>query len=110
MKNKMSYLCHLKDITGLSTKKAVRITPDKKASVYDIIEVIGSKTYHSTWEYIRRKNQEVLEYIDYFKFTGQGQRNTPVVTAEGLIFLINCIPGEKAKHIRQECAKILTCR
>lgn len=78
----------------------IRITPDGKASVLDIIKVAGGqKTADKTWERIKDQDQ-VLSDCLHFRFKGQGARDTPVISAEGLDILINLIPGEAAKKFR----------
>lgn len=78
----------------------IRITPDGKASVLDIISVAGG---HDNTRVVWKRlsdDQELVKFCNIFKFKGQGARDTPVISAEGLDTLINSIPGETAKKFR----------
>lgn len=90
-------------------EKEIRITPDKKwISVFDVIEVVGNqKNARKTWFDIQKSNSEVVASCNNFKFPGPGQRDTPIINAQGLVLLLNQIPGETARQFRSASAKIL---
>ncbi len=91
----------------------LRMTPDKKwVSVYDILRSIGYKNGGETteWKVISEKHIfEVGTKISYFKFPGQGQRDTPCLNAVGVVKLITSwLPSSSiTKKFRDKAAEIV---
>jgi hypothetical protein len=87
----------------------IRITPDKKISVFDFIKVVGGqKNPKQTWSNIQNVHiEEVVQYLDHFKFEGCGQRMTPVISVEGMVKLLFWLPGESAKQFRSKSAEVM---
>jgi hypothetical protein len=57
----------------------IRRTPDGRASVYDLISVIGQqKSPREVWKRLSNNYPEVVTKCDSFRFSGRGQQNTPV--------------------------------
>jgi len=91
----------------------VRVTDEapKRASVIDIIRIVSNNTSNPSqmWQRIRDNTEcaELLTKCYDFKFQGAGQRNTPVTDANGIILLLNLLPGEKARKFRMSAADVL---
>lgn len=84
----------------------VRVTDEtpRRASVLDIIRIVSNNTSNprQRWQQIREsaEGQEVVTKCYDWKFPGAGQRDTPVTDAEGIMLLINILPGSKAQQFR----------
>jgi len=111
----MNLLCDFSDVSSSQTK-SVRITPNKMASVLDIIKVIGGQiNERQTWCNMKKTlDPAIVHYVDNFKFEkqdhnqdAQGQRETPVISKEGVFLLIHAIPGKQAQKVRLQCAQKL---
>ena len=90
--------------------KQIRVTLDcpRKVAVYDAIKAItGYKSYHKTWKDLVEKYPDVLSDVNYFQFPGQGQRDTPVMGAKGLVTLMNLLKGDNAAEFRAAEAGVL---
>lgn len=88
----------------------IRVTPGcpKKVSVMDVIRIVtNNKQYKRTWMDLREKYPEVSVQTTHFKFPGQGQRETPVVGAKGLVTIMNLLQGERAARFRAAEADVL---
>lgn len=88
----------------------IRVMPGfpKKVSVLDVIKVVtGHSAYRKTWLDISQRFPEVVSEINNFKFPGQGQRETPVVGAKGLVTIMNLLQGERAARFRAAEADVL---
>jgi hypothetical protein len=87
----------------------LRISDDSKwVSVFDVIKMVGEQiNTKQTWNNVKNDYPEVIQFLDYLKFKGSGQRETPCVNAKGLVLLLMQIPGEKAKQFRLAGADIL---
>ena len=87
----------------------IRITQDKKISVFDFIRVVGGQENpRDTWNNIKKKyKKEVVEFLDNLKFPGSGQRLTPVINVQGMVKLLFWLPGELAKQFRSKSAEIM---
>jgi hypothetical protein len=87
---------------------AIRMTTDKRISVYDVITAAtGSKNPWRVWLEIKHAFPEVLRFTSDFKFPGQGQKPTPVMTKHGFVKLTMVMPGEQGKHFREQYADII---
>lgn len=88
--------------------KSVRVTPDKKVSVHDVIRVVsGVQKAWYTLSTITDKHPEVAQKLADFQFPGQGSRPTPVTDVEGMLYIINLLPGKHAAAFRAGGAKLL---
>lgn len=86
----------------------IRVTPDKRYSIFDVVEVVGGKKNpYETWKRLTDDYPEVLTKCEDFKFPGKGQRLTPVVTKEGLLYLIGLLPGAVGRTYREDAAKLM---
>jgi hypothetical protein len=87
----------------------IRITPDKRISVFDFIRVVGGqKNPRKTWDDIKKKyKNEVVTFCDNWKFEGARQKLTPVINVQGMVKLLFWLPGEMAKQFRSKSAEKL---
>jgi hypothetical protein len=86
----------------------IRVTPDERYSVFDVIEVIGGKNNpRKAWSDLKEQFPEVVTRSDNFKFDGQGQRPTPVTNKEGLLYIIGLLPGAVGRSYREDAAKLM---
>lgn len=81
--------------------KEIRITPDQRISVYDVLVAFTGqsiKAIHKSWYRINQQHPEVEALCQYYKFPGQGQRETPVATQEAIFEILKifgCHPDQK---------------
>ncbi|MDD4938242.1 MAG: hypothetical protein PHX34_04500 [Candidatus Shapirobacteria bacterium] len=87
----------------------LRITDDKKwVSAFDLIKLVGDqKQPHKTWYDIEIHHPEVYTFCINFKFKGSGQRETPVLNAQGVVMVLQLIPGRIAAQFRMQCGNII---
>lgn len=87
---------------------AIRRTTDGRVSVYDLIKVVGtSKNPYDSWKRLCEQYSEVLEKCENFKFTGRGQKETPVTSREGAVYIIGLLPNIVGKLYRENAAKLV---
>ena len=66
-----------------------------------------------TWGDLKKNYPEVdcnlvaINFQDDYKFTGQGQRKSPIINAIGAITIINLLPGQLAASFRAEWSSII---
>lgn len=86
----------------------IRVTPDERYSVFDVIEVIGGKKNPwDAWISLSSQFTEVLGKVEDFKFPGRGQRQTPVTNKEGLLYILGLLPGAVGRTYREGAAKLM---
>jgi hypothetical protein len=86
----------------------IRTTENNQMSVFDFIRVVGgSQNPSQTLKRMQKTYPEVIPMCYDFKFPGKGQRNTPVADKEGILRILNLLPGLAGKLYRQEAAKIV---
>lgn len=89
----------------------IRITEDGKASVLDIIRVVGGlKNPRATWNQLKEKYPDAAIRCDSVHFPdSKGRKNTatPVVDAEGAIAIFQVLPGTMGAKFRQATAKLV---
>jgi hypothetical protein len=98
------------DASGLFHGKSVRITSDtpKKVSIIDVIQIVCQVDRpHDVYERIVDHHPSILQLVQKHKFNGAGQRLTPVTDAQGLVTIIQHLPGENADRFRSGAANIL---
>jgi len=88
----------------------VRITNEnpRRASVFDVISIV-TETPNPRTAFMRMCNDydDVVAYTNNFKFAGMGQRDTPVANAEGILYIVNLLPGRRAALFRLHAVKLL---
>lgn len=105
--NKTHDVIDLEDkIPGVSG--TIRVTPDKKASAFDIIKAFnGSLSYRRVWNDIKKNHFVGVRKTNAYTFPGKGQNKTPVLDSKGVIELIMVLPGTKAASCRKTFAEII---
>lgn len=103
---------------ALFDEKEIRVTEDRKFSVYDVLEAFlpptdfkasskGKINPRQILKSIVDNNSEVVHLLDKFKFPGRGQRETPVATEESIYQILMLCPGKRASEFRKWAAQIL---
>lgn len=103
--------------SGTFAGQTIRTTPDGYASIYDIMRVagVGNEPTH-TWNALKGKfcephstssTSDSRPLTKNFKFSGRGQRDTPVVSGQGLVRLLFLLPGKRARQFVAESAEVL---
>lgn len=99
-------------IEGIFNGGKVRVTDEtpRRVSVYDVIRlIIGEDANpHKAFERFCKNVPEVLARCYNFSFPGIGQRPTPVTDSEGVMLIVNALPGVRARQFRMGAANILT--
>eukprot|EP00960_Hanusia_phi_P002940 87231-Hanusia_phi.AAC.1 len=95
----------------ISSSASIRVTKDvpMKFSVIDMICHATQKNNNDSAQEFRRlkaNNPEIRTICSDFKFPGQGQRETPVADAEGMLEIIMLLPGQLAAKHRRRIAKV----
>ena len=87
---------------------SIRVTPDGKPSVFDMIRVLGGlKAPHKAWERLCEAHSEVLSGCQNFKFPGRGQRLTPVARdKEAAYQILGLLPGAAGAAYRKQAAEL----
>ena len=104
----MVSLTQLTDGSVRQIRKTAEDPP--RVSVLDTISVItGLETNGSSVVYNRLKEQfpEVALTCSNFKFSGRGQRETPVTCAKGAVLIVMLLPGRAAANVRKQAASTL---
>ena len=98
------------DVSDMFHGKSVRVTSGnpKQVSIFDIIKIVCQVDLpHRVYERIVDHHPSILELVQKHKFDGAGQRLTPVTDAQGLVTIIQHLPGENADRFRSGAANIL---
>ena len=84
----------------------IRVNEDGYYSVFDVIKFCGKKNPHDAWKSLSEHHPEVIGKTENFKFTGKGQRETPVANRENILYLIGLLPGAVGRSYRESAAKV----
>ena len=84
----------------------IRVTPDGRFSVYDVIKFCGCSGERKVWERLSERFPEVVAKCHNFKFSGKGQRDTPVTDRAGIMQIIGLLPGSVGRSYRESAAKV----
>jgi hypothetical protein len=78
-------------------------------SIIDLIRsTTGAANPRSAWADIKSRALEVAEFqLGSHQFPGEGQNQTPVTDAVGLVIILNLLPGQRAARFRVSCARIV---
>lgn len=85
---------------------SIRVTPDGRYSVYDVIRFCGKKSQHEVWKRLTAQFPELLTYCEQYKFPGPGRSGSPVTGREGILQVIGLLPGAIGQSYRAEAAKV----
>ena len=83
-----------------------------RISVIDVATFVTGKSASNAARdvaFVRDRHPEVSQKLGHFLFPGQGQRNTPVTSATGIIEIVMLLPGRMASHVRRQASELL-CR
>ena len=81
-----------------------------RVSVIDVIQFFMNSSSTECSHTLKRLQDiypEVRHLISNFKFSGRGQRDTPVTDAEGITQIIMLLPGRAAALARQSAANVV---
>lgn len=96
------------DAGDLFRGKTVRVTTEdpRRVSVIDVIRIVCDVQNPSdTWATICKTHHEFIGKTDEYQFSCG--RPTPVTTVQGLVELVNLLPGKNAAKFRASGAKVL---
>ena len=101
----------LQELTDGTVRQIRKTSEDPpRASVIDTIVVItGHSPTNSlhTWQRMSQSFPEVSQSVTNFKFSGQGQRPTPVADARTMVEIVMVLPGRTAAMHRRKAADII---
>ena len=83
-----------------------------RISVIDVIQAITDMTKSNAGHYVDRikdAHPEVCTNCTNFRFSGRGQRDTPITDVTSIVEIIMLLPGKHAARVRQQAAEPL-CR
>lgn len=89
--------------------EGIRVTPDDCYSVLDLIRFCcqyASGGERKAWKRIMADYPEVVAKCHDFKFSGAGQRKTPVTNRAGVLYIIGLLPGAIGRSYREDSAKV----
>lgn len=86
----------------------IRVTPDGRYSVYDVIRFCGCKGQWEVWKRLAVAFPELLTKCEEYKFAGRGgaARPTPVASRESILQIIGLLPGAVGRSYRESAAKV----
>ena len=96
------------DFAGAKVRKTTETPP--RVSVFDLIAVVKDESVDAARKSFSRLKETHPEFeaaCHYFKFPGQGQRDTPVTGARGVVVILNLLGGPRAARFRLKCADIV---
>ena len=96
------------DVSVQRIRKTAESPP--RVSVYDVLGLVTGyppEQRHVLFNRLCDQFPEVRTLCTSFKFTGRGQRETPVTDAEGITQLIMILPGRAAALVRQSAASVV---
>ena len=103
-------LC-LQELTD-GTVRRIRKTAEDPPRV-SVIDTVALITGHSptvcshTLQRLKESYPSLGSDWSNFRFTGRGQRDTPVADARGIVEVIMILPGRAAGHIRKAAADVM---
>lgn len=97
--------------SGEFAGKTVRVTKEAtpRVSVLDITTIACEQNGNPSLYFARLCDTypDVRTCSDNFKFPGQGQRDTPVTDARGIVKILMLLPGRKAAAFREKASEVL---
>jgi hypothetical protein len=84
----------------------IRVTPDDRYSVYDVIKFCGKGNPRQSWKGLTEVYSEVVKKVDNYKFPGKGQRETPVANRQDILYIIGLLPGAFGRAYREDSARV----
>ena len=94
------------------TVRQIRKTAEDppRVSVYDVLQVVTGSSASNACNVFSRVSEafpEVLTNCSNFKFSGRGQRETPVAEARTIVEIIMVLPGRAAAQVRRAAASVV---
>lgn len=90
----------------------VRVTNEtpRRVSVFDILKIVLGEDINpsSTWSRLCAECAEILSRSGTFSFPGTRGTGTPVTDAQGVLMIVNALPGRRAQQFRMGAMDILT--
>jgi hypothetical protein len=103
-------LC-LTELTDCSVTKIRKTLEDPpRVAIYDVLQLVTGCSANSCSIVYQRLSEafpEVLTKCSNFRFTGRGQRDTPVIDAAGIVEIIMVLPGKAAARVRRSAAEVM---
>ena len=81
-----------------------------RISAIDVVSFVTKHNSHQAAHTLQRlldDYPEVASRMTHFKFSGRGQRDTPVTDAYGITEVVMLLRGKAAANARQTCASVL---
>jgi hypothetical protein len=98
-------------IIELASCGKIRSTDDGRYSVIDVIRnATDRKAPRSAWSRIKHyyvNGCTVVDFCNYHYFSDAGNRETPVASLEGCIYIISLMPGEMGQKMRCLSARVM---
>ena len=104
----MVHLAELDDGTVRQIRKTAEDPP--RVSVIDVVATVtgcSATVCSHTVQRLIEAYPEVGSSLSNFKFSGRGQRDTPVTDARGAVELIMILPGRAAARVRKMAADVM---
>jgi hypothetical protein len=101
-------LAELTDGSVTKIRKTVEDPP--RVAIYDVLQLVtgcDSNNCSTVFQRLLECFPEVLTKCSNFKFTGRGQRDTPVIDAPGIVEIIMVLPGKAAAKVRRAAADVM---
>ena len=103
-------LC-LQELTEGTVRQIRKTAEDPpRVAVYDVLQVVtgcSAQNCSSVYSRISEAFPEVLTNCSNFKFSGRGQRETPVADARTTVEIIMVLPGRAAARVRKAAADVM---
>jgi hypothetical protein len=104
----MAGLQEMNDGTVRQIRKTAEDPP--RVAVYDVLQAVtgcSSQNCSVVYQRLLQGYPDVLTGCSNFKFSGQGQRETPVADARGVVEIIMVLPGRAAARVRKAAADVM---
>ena len=104
----MASLSALTDGSVRQIRKTAEDPP--RISVIDVVSLVTGHTHHQAAQTLQRlldDYPEVSSKIAHFRFSGRGQRDTPVTDAYGITEVVMLLRGKTATDARKQAASVL---
>ena len=104
----MASLTELTDGTVNQIRKTAEDPP--RISVYDVLQLVtgcSANNCNPTFQRLVQNFPDVHSSCSNFKFSGRGQKETPVTDARGIVDIIMVLPGKAAASIRRQASNVL---
>ena len=103
-------LCLAELTDGSVTKIRKTLEDPPRVAIYDVLQLVtgcSSNSCSIVYQRITEAFPEVLTKVSVFKFSGRGQRDTPITDAHGIVELLMVMPGKAAAKARRGAAEVM---